>query len=328
MASIHSCLAAALAPLALALADCEAPSSGKALLQSKVHVEDSEHGTVDKSGACDYDVYIGRSDWGWDKHWAKRIVSAPKGETFHFDGCREDAGCGSGGIHVLRDSNGYEVGTGTCCSGLTNKVLRVISNACTDKCLYTLDIYRGGPDNFAKWFQKNSTKPRGETFAFTGCITDTNNGQKCVTDYNVADGIRYYTDFIGNRIGTGTCCNSETNKVEIAEVSCPKSCSYTLQIISRYAGYTSLTGHEEMDLGSSNSISSSKLLEDAENEEFTVDGCSTTIPQGKACKDQHGVSGGVRVIKNKKGQIVATGDCCASDARNDVKQVNGACTSR
>jgi len=22
-------------------------------------------------------------------------------------------------------------------------------------------------------------------------------------DYNVADGIRYYTDFIGNRIGTG-----------------------------------------------------------------------------------------------------------------------------
>ena len=35
------------------------------------------------------------------------------------------------------------------------QVLRVISNACTDKCLYTLDIYRGGPDNFAKWFQKN-----------------------------------------------------------------------------------------------------------------------------------------------------------------------------
>ena len=25
--------------------------------------------------------------------------------------------------------------------------------------------------------------------------------------------------------------------------------------------------------------------------------------------------------RNKKGQIVATGDCCASDARNDVKQV-------
>ena len=32
-------------------------------------------------------------------------------------------GCFSpgGGIHVLRDSNGNEVGTGTCCSGLTNK---------------------------------------------------------------------------------------------------------------------------------------------------------------------------------------------------------------
>ena len=34
-----------------------------------------------------------------------------------------------------------------------------------------------------------------------------------------------------------------------------------------------------------------------ENEEFTVDGCSTTVPQGKVCKDKHGVSGGVRVIK-------------------------------
>ena len=39
MASIHSCLAAALAPLALALADCEAPSSGKALLQSKASLD-------------------------------------------------------------------------------------------------------------------------------------------------------------------------------------------------------------------------------------------------------------------------------------------------
>lgn len=38
---------------------------------------------------------------------------------------------------------------------LTVQVLRVISNACTDDCLYTLDIYRGGPDNFEKWFQKN-----------------------------------------------------------------------------------------------------------------------------------------------------------------------------
>ena len=28
---------------------------------------------------------------------------------------------------------------------------------------------------------RQSTKPRGETFAFTGCITDTGNGQKCVT---------------------------------------------------------------------------------------------------------------------------------------------------
>jgi hypothetical protein len=42
-----------------------------------------------------------------------------------------------------------------CGADMLSQVLRVISNACTDKCLYTLDIYRGGPNNFAKWFQKN-----------------------------------------------------------------------------------------------------------------------------------------------------------------------------
>eukprot|EP00438_Fugacium_kawagutii_P022938 Skav226775 [mRNA] locus=scaffold8:235632:238822:- [translate_table: standard] len=129
--------------------DCEAPSSSKSLLQ--VH-HDSEtvktsSRTASGDGACSYDVYIGRSDWGWDQYWAKVIVSAPKGESFHFDGCDTESTAGQAchngmGIHVLRDSKG-------------NQVLRVISNECTDECLYTLDIYRGGPDNFEKWFQKN-----------------------------------------------------------------------------------------------------------------------------------------------------------------------------